>query len=143
MKRAHLTPQIIAAGGDHSLAVTGDGKAYTWGDNDNGQLGNNSKDDSSTPVVLNLSDMSAIAAGLNHSLALKNNGTVWAWGRNYSGQLGDGTKEERCLPIEIANLTHIQAIAAGKQHSLALKDDGTVWVWEVTDGVSLEMANVI
>lgn len=133
LKSANLSPQIIAAGGDHSLAITQASKAYAWGDNDNGQLGNHTKNDSAIPIELALSDVSAIAAGFNHNLALLKNGSVLAWGRNFSGQLGNNSKKESQTPVTVDNLTHVQAIAAGKQHSLALKEDGTVWVWGGND----------
>ena len=42
----------IACGHAHTLAVTDDGKLYTWGYNSNGQLGNGSKNLSQTPVVI-------------------------------------------------------------------------------------------
>ena len=42
----------IACGHAHTLAVTDDGKLYTWGYNSHGQLGNGSKNLSQTPVVI-------------------------------------------------------------------------------------------
>ena len=40
----------VSAGGWHSLALGGDGNAYAWGNNDYGQLGNNSTSRSTVPV---------------------------------------------------------------------------------------------
>ncbi|WP_183129727.1 InlB B-repeat-containing protein [Bifidobacterium sp. wkB344] len=40
----------VSAGGWYSLAVGGDGNAYAWGNNDYGQLGNNSTSRSTVPV---------------------------------------------------------------------------------------------
>ncbi len=60
----------IAAGWGHSLAVTGDGTVWAWGDNREGQLGDGSTTSRLTPVpVAGLSDVTAIAAGYLHSLA--------------------------------------------------------------------------
>ena len=42
----------ISVGGDHSCAMDSSGKAYCWGENGNGQLGNNSTVDSRTPVAV-------------------------------------------------------------------------------------------
>lgn len=42
----------IACGCDHTLVVTDDGKLYTWGYNNNGQLGNGTKNSSQTPVPI-------------------------------------------------------------------------------------------
>ena len=105
------------------------------GDTD-GQLGDQSLVDVSTPTVMSFLpadladplDIKAIAAGQLHSLMLKNDGTVWASGNNDWGQLGDGTTNSSWLPVQVmlspgVPLAYVYAIAAGKQHSLAAVDD--------------------
>src|SRR5918997_650316 len=90
--------KAIAGGYDHSLALKDEGTVLAWGLNQDGQLGDGTNTDSSTPVQVKdpndpsgyLSGVSAIAAGGGHSLALKSDGTVWAWGANESGELGKG-----------------------------------------------------
>jgi alpha-tubulin suppressor-like RCC1 family protein len=122
----------VSAGTFFSLALKNDCTVWGWGDNSNGQLGNNQfLAPQILPVqTLNLTGIIAIAAGSSHSLALKNDGTVWAWGANDSGQLGDGTTMERHIPVQVQNLSGIVAIASGiADFSLALKNDGTVWAW--------------
>ncbi len=130
--------KAIAAGQGHSLALKNDGTVWAWGLNQDGQLGDGTTTDSSTPVQVNdptdssgyLTDVSAIAAGSSHSLALKSDGTVWAWGNNFSGELGDGTTTDSSnKPVQVSELDGIEAIAAGGSLSLALKNDGTVWAW--------------
>ena len=108
----------FAAGGGHSLALTGDGVVWAWGSNRHGQIGNAAGDGSSLPVpVSNLTGAVAVAAGLEHSLALRKDGTVWAWGGNGAGQLGDGTRADSVIPVEVSTpsgpLTEVAAIAAG------------------------------
>jgi alpha-tubulin suppressor-like RCC1 family protein len=124
----------ITAGDNHALALSNDGTLWAWGCNGNGQLGDGTTVNKSTPIkVNNFNGVTAIAAGgangFDFSLALKNDGTVWAWGYNQYGQLGDGTKTDKYIPVEVTGLTNIVAIAAGCNHGVALKDDGTVWVW--------------
>ena len=85
----------IAAGGSgvaaldrFSLALLSNGTAWAWGNNQDGQLGNGTTTNSSTPSAVSaLSGVTAIAAGAGHALALLNNGTIWAWGNNADGQL--------------------------------------------------------
>ncbi len=98
----------IAAGGYHSLALTGDGTVVGWGADWYGQA---------TPPT-NLTSVAGIAAGGYHSLALKKDGTVVGWGADWYGQATP--------PVD---LTNVVAIAAGGYHSLALKSDGTVVGW--------------
>ncbi|MDQ4062877.1 MAG: hypothetical protein M3122_03070, partial [Actinomycetota bacterium] len=131
--------KAISAGSSFSLALKNDGTVLAWGLNQDGELGDGTNTDSSTPVQVKdpndpsgyLSGVSAIAAGSSHSLALKSDGTVWAWGSNFSGQLGDGTTTDSTQPVKVANLSGVEAISSGgaPSYSLALKNDGTVWAW--------------
>ena len=99
----------IAAGTDHNLALTDEGRVVAWGSrNYQGQ----------TNVPSGLSNVVAIAAGTDHSLALTDEGCVVAWGRNHEGQ----TKVPR-------GLSNVVAIAAGYIHSLGLTADGCVVAW--------------
>jgi hypothetical protein len=82
-----------------SFATSG---ATSWGDNEQGQLGNGSTTSSDLPgAVTGLGDgVSAISAGSTHSLALMTSGAVAAWGANGSGQLGNERlrARKRALP---------------------------------------------
>lgn len=53
----------IAAGASHTVALKADGTVWTWGENANGQLGNNTTEDSSLPVqAIGLTNMTDISA---------------------------------------------------------------------------------
>jgi len=134
--------KAVAAGYQHALALTKDGKVFAWGDNSGGQLGNGREEAQSHPVeVLGiggkgpLEKVRAVAAGTRHNLALLEDGTVVAWGSNTSGQLGNGEKKNSAFPVPVQNpggnglLAGIQAVAAGTACSLALGEDGSVYAW--------------
>jgi alpha-tubulin suppressor-like RCC1 family protein len=98
----------IAAGDNHTVALKNDGTIRAWGNNSNGQLGDDTTSNRTTPVQVNrLSDMTAIAAGDNHTVALKKDGTAWAWGNNSYGQLGDGTTTDRTTPVQVQSLQSV------------------------------------
>jgi alpha-tubulin suppressor-like RCC1 family protein len=82
--------------------VKSDGTVWTWGNNSNGQLGNGTTTNSSSPIqTVGLSAVMGIAGGTKDTLALKTDGTVWAWGSNGHGQLGDGTTTDRWTPLQV------------------------------------------
>lgn len=129
-----VTVRTIAAGFQHSLAVTSQGKLLAWGINDGGELGNGRTDDSSTPVPVKLpggTTVRGLFAGCTHSLVLSATGTVFAWGANSDGQLGDGTMTGRLTPVKarMPAGTKVTAISAGCWHSLALTATGKVLAW--------------
>ncbi len=137
----------IAAGYRHNLALCSDGTVAAWGDNDYGQLGNNSTTNRFlVPVAVNTNSgvsalygktVTIIAAGGLHSLALCSNGTVATWGGNWYGQLGDYTTTQRIAPVAVNTNSGISAlygrtvtaIAAGYFHSVALCADRTAAAW--------------
>ena len=149
----------VASGTSYSLALLANGNVVGWGDNTNGQLGDNTNgNERTTPVYVKgpsgsgrLSGIIAVAANPigTTSLALKSDGTVWAWGMNDTGQLGINNGDVNTkLPVEVhgqsdvGHLTSIVAIASSVAHSVALRSDGTVWTWgtnvddELGNGVS-------
>jgi alpha-tubulin suppressor-like RCC1 family protein len=128
----------IAAGVNHSLALTSDGTVWAWGANAIGQLGDGTTETRTAPVPVStatgMPGITRIAAGGEHSLALSASGAVWAWGRNAEGQLGNAALTPQTSPISVAGFTStITALAAGDQHSLALDSDGLAWAWGRND----------
>ena len=85
----------IAAGGFYSLALKGN-TLFAWGNNDYGQLGDETYSERTKPVRIG-TGYTAIAARGFHSLALKGN-ALYALGYNSHGELGDGTKTEKNKP---------------------------------------------
>ncbi len=124
----------IAAGDNHSLALTSTGTVLAWGNNNDGKLGDGTTTSRSTPATVSLppdTKITAIATTSDHNLALTSTGTVLAWGENNDKKLGDGTFTSRSTPVTV-NLppdTKVTAIAAGFDHSLALTSTGTVVAW--------------
>ena len=134
---ASLAPFLPSASPVFAVST---GNPCAWGNNESGQLGNNSIVSSSVLVqVSGLTGVVAFAGGIAHSLAVKSDGTIWAWGVNSSGQLGDNTTTSRLTPVQVRDefgtgfFTGAVSVAASRYNSMALKSDNTVWAWGLND----------
>ena len=123
----------IAAGQDHTCAVTSGGAALCWGDNSEGELGvASSSAKSSLPVAVpGLSNgVAGISAGAGFTCAVTSAGAAECWGEGGSGQLGNGAATSSAAPVQVSGLTSgVDAIAAGDSHACALTNTGAVWCW--------------
>ncbi len=119
-----------ATGYSHSLGIKSDSSLWAWGNNSEGQLGNESTASSSYPLkVSGITKAIDAAGGGAHTVALKNDRTVWAWGRNSEGQLGNGTLDQQTSPVKVGGLSNVINVGAGYDHSFAIKSDGSLWAW--------------
>src|SRR5262249_23041585 len=134
----------IAAGAQHSLALTSSGQLYAFGDNETGQLGNatnvGTNNPNPTPTLVTLpgeiGPATLIPAGESHSLAVTSSGQLYAFGYNRYGQLGNptnnGTPKPNPTPTLVTLPGEIGAptqIAAGAVHTLVITASGQLYAF--------------
>lgn len=126
----------VSAGWNHVIALSTEGKLYTWGSNAYGQLGFDTVDYLSKPKEIPFSfpqKIVSVAAGNSFSLALTENGEVYAWGINEKGQLGASHESLKNTykpqPITVLSGRGITSIYAGNTTGAAITADGKVWLW--------------
>src|SRR5450759_42716 len=129
---ATLAPVQVVTGASHTCALAPSGQAYCWGDNGNGQLGDNTTTDRSTPVAVQQGGVtfSSITAGLTYTCGLTSAGAAWCWGDNGQGRLGDNTTTERHLPVAVqqGGVT-FTSITGGADHTCGLTSAGAAYCW--------------
>lgn len=140
------TVTAISAGGIHSCAIAG-GKAFCWGNNENGRLGNDSSEESLVPVAVTNVGLpegqafSSISAGGLHTCAVYG-GSAYCWGSNLRGQLGSGSEDfstQTPVAVDTSGVLldkTVSSISAGYLHTCAIAF-GNAYCWGGNSGMAM------
>jgi len=116
------------------MVLCSNGELFATGRNANGQLGDGTKTDSDTLVMVEfpagVTGWLAFAAGGYHAIAIGNNGNLYGWGNGGNGQLADGGTASLTTPQMIAmpaGVTGWVSIACGENFIEAVGNDGNIY----------------
>ncbi len=121
----------VTGGYFHSCGLTLAGRAYCWGGNTWGTLGDGSTTDSNRPVdVAGGHQFADFDSGAGHTCGVTESGQIFCWGLNDEGQAGDefaniGIEE----PLRLPGSQFWVEVSAGHDHTCALTSDGSAWCW--------------
>lgn len=136
----------VKCGEHHTIALTADGKVWTWGDGGSmwnaGALGHGNNNACPVPTEvtgLTGKNIVAVQASHHHCLALSGDGKVFTWGRGEYGVLGTGASTDVKEPVLLESLAafNVVHITCGNAFSGAITDEGELWVWGRNDGGQL------
>jgi alpha-tubulin suppressor-like RCC1 family protein len=117
---------VASGGAQHQkLALSSSGQVYSWGNNNNGELGHGDTESREIPTLVHALDgiyvKQIFAGGHSHgfSAAVTSSGDVWMWGHNGARQLGLSDSTDHKTPQQVP-LKNVKTIATGGQHTLFL-----------------------
>lgn len=133
--RDSIYRKIFSGGLNISFYVNWAGVGYSWGENAQGQLGQNSKSPESSSVltpktIYGIHTFVAISAGELNGWGIDNTGLAWSWGNNVHGQLGNNTTSAKSTPVSVLGVRKtFCAITSGDDFCCAVNHLGEVWSW--------------
>ncbi|HEX4934251.1 MAG TPA: hypothetical protein VFV33_13770, partial [Gemmatimonadaceae bacterium] len=127
----------VSAGANHACAVTVAGFAFCWGRDELGQLGDNRRINSTTPIPVvgpnglqaSALQFSDISAGDAHTCGITIQGAAYCWGNGAFGQLGNGQLGASDVPVPVQGALVFTSVSAGANHSCAVTTGGALYCW--------------
>ncbi|KAK0090592.1 hypothetical protein PV325_010558 [Microctonus aethiopoides] len=124
----------VACGVKHAIALANNGDLYSWGANDEGQLGlgPDVKMEHKPTQITSLAGIpiAFIACGGYHTIVVSKSGAIYAWGRNTFGQLGINNIEcniSRPCQLRTVRNAKVRYVSCGEDFSAFLTMDGGVF----------------
>jgi alpha-tubulin suppressor-like RCC1 family protein len=138
----------ISSGSYHTIGIDKNGLVWGWGNNQYGQIGNNSDQTNIyTPISIQgiKKTFCKIMSGQNYTIVIDKNGLVWGWGSNGASQLGDNTGINRCTPVSIlgAKKTFCNISAHNGNNVMGIDNKGQVWGWGYNNNGKLGINSII
>ena len=128
----HVKFTSVACGAGHTLALTANGRVFSFGRGAFGALGHGDRLNCDVPRLVDALwgvGVAQIAAGDNHSASLSASGRVYTWGRGKYGALGHRDVDNRSRPTPVQALddagVRCEQIACGGDHTLAIAGGGS------------------
>lgn len=131
----------VACGQYHTAVILSDGRLWTFGSNNDGQLGLQNNIGYNTPQQVSLSNVVAVACGGFHTAAILSDGSLWTFGDNQFGQLGLEDNIVYNKPQQVKTLSNVIAVACGIAHTAAILSDGSLWTFGYNNKGQLGLGN--
>jgi len=131
--------RLVSAGSDYACGITTANRAYCWGDNRYGQLGDSSNFTSRAAPsgVAGGRSYQWLDAGRFHTCAVTTDGRAFCWGNGRAGQLGTGKAYLSFWPRRVAGGLLFRNITSGALHSCGLGTDGRSYCWGANESGQL------
>lgn len=126
----------VHSGGKHALALTLDGKVFSFGEGESGKLGHGNCITLEKPKMIDAlrnKRIRDIACGSSHSAAITSSGELYTFGLGEYGRLGHGDNTTQLKPKLVQALVgqRVIQVACGSRdaQTLALVEGGKIYSW--------------
>ena len=123
----------LSVGDHHSCALLDNGSVACWGQNNHGQLGDNTTTNRPIPIYPYLPAGSlavSVAVGPFNTCAILENSSLYCWGHNGYGRLGIGvTGGVYTTPMFVEGPTNIVDLSVNYDHTCGLSENGSISCW--------------
>ena len=124
----HPKKFVCACGYGHTITLSYDGTAHSFGRNGEGALGLGHNNDVSLPTpISNLSRINMISCGAFFTVCVDVEGFIWSFGQNNFGQLVTGNTRNFNVPQKILEIPPVVSVACGSFHTLMITNDSNLW----------------
>ena len=120
----------IKCGYYHTLVLASNGDVLSCGKNEEGQLGRESEEySSSIQKIEELPEITRIECGSHHSLCIDINNDLYVFGYNEHGQLGLRDTDSRNKPMKHPSLSNIIDISSGGLHTFVKTSNNEIYAF--------------
>ena len=135
------TWEYVCAGSTYSFGIKSDGTLWSWGHNNQGQLGLGDTNDRDEPTEITsygtddwemISTSNAINSNEYQTvIGIQSDGTLWGWGDNNSGVISIGNPDTT-IPYQLGSATDWENVSVGSAFAVGIKG-GALKSWGSND----------